>query len=713
MEDAGFTGFSQKDLRAFQALEGEYPHTVENWRGSKDLAAIHRQYPRVSSISKLNETHCLNVPLIIFRFPVLTLPFSVRLCISVYILCELCLPSKNGLTGSTPYREDPMSDQLKAFISRTCETYGKDRSRMMDIVRDVQEEFGCVGGDALDLIAAEVDTHRVEVESVVSFYAFLSETPKGKVIIRLCDDIIDEMSGSATVAKALTEELGIGFGETTADGAISLEHTPCIGMCDQAPALMVNNTVVTSLNGEKARELVQALKADGPDAPLVKIAGDGNNGHELVNAMVCNNIRKSGPVVLADFENGSALKKALVMTPNEIIRDVKTSRLRGRGGAGFPTGMKWDFTRQAEGTSRTVICNADEGEPGTFKDRVILTERPDLIFEGMTIGGYAIGSDSGILYLRAEYAYLRAFLEACLAKRRDAGLLGKHICGKDGFDFDIRIQMGAGAYVCGEETALISSCEGLRGDPKNRPPFPAQKGYMATPTTVNNVETFCCVARILTEGPGWFLQYGEKTCSGTKVLSISGDCSKPGVYELPFGTSLRDVLKLAGGDKAAAVQVGGPSGRMVGPEDYDKTISYDDLATGGSIMVFGPQRDILAIASKFMDFFVEESCGYCTPCRVGNVLLKNKLDDIIAGKGATADLDYLSELCATVKLTSRCGLGQTSPNPVEWTLKSFRPAYEARIKEPGDDVALPSFDINAALAVSEDLIGRKSEIFSN
>lgn len=606
-----------------------------------------------------------------------------------------------------------MSDSLAALVASTCEKFGNDRARMMDIVRAIQEKEGCVSSQALDLIAENIGTHRVEVESVVSFYAFLSSRPKGGIVVRICDDIIDEMKGSDSVVAAFCEELGIEMGGTTEDGKITLEHTPCIGMCDQAPAAILNDVPVTNLDESKARAIARSLKAGGTPGDLITTFGDGNNAHSLVRSMVTNNIRKKGPVVFGDFKSGVAIDKALAMNPAEVIRDVKTSRLRGRGGAGFPTGMKWDFTRQAGGDKRYVICNADEGEPGTFKDRAILTECPDLMFEGMTIAGYAVGSDTGVVYLRGEYAYLRSFLEDVLSKRRENGLLGKNVGGREGFDFDIRIQMGAGAYICGEETALISSCEGQRGDPKNRPPFPAQKGYLASPTTVNNVETFCCVARILDQGPGWFAQMGSQGSAGTKLLSVSGDCTSPGIYEVPFGISLREFLKLAGGENAVAVQVGGPSGQMVGPDDFDKTICYDDLATGGSMMVFGPHRNILEIAAKFMDFFVEESCGYCTPCRAGNVLLQGHLKRILDGRGELEDLDYMQQTGETVKLTSRCGLGQTSPNPILSTLKNFRPAYEVLIKEAKDDGFKAAFDIQEALGDSKGLIGRESVIYND
>jgi len=603
-----------------------------------------------------------------------------------------------------------MSESIDTAVKDICQQCGNDRTRMMDIVEAVQAKFGCVPSRAMDLIAETVGAHRVEVEGVVSFYAFLSTRPTGNVVIRLCDDIIDRMHGADRIGEALSAELGVGFGETTEDGKITLQHAPCIGLSDQAPAALVNDVPVTHLSSDSARRLARELAAGATPAMLVHELGDGNNAHERVRSMVCNNIRKTGEVIFGEMEAGEAIRKAVVLSPAEVIRDLKTARLRGRGGAGFPTGMKWEFARAAEGDTKYVLCNADEGEPGTFKDRVILTERADLMFEGMTIAGYAIGGEVGVVYLRAEYAYLRAYLEKVLADRRAAGLLGKDICGTEGFNFDIRIQMGAGAYICGEETALISSCEGLRGDPKNRPPFPAQSGYMGCPTTVNNVETFCCVARILDEGPGWFAEQGSDGSPGTKLLSVCGDCLSPGVYETPFGIRLNELLAMVGAENAAAVQAGGPSGQMVGPDGYGRRICYEDLATGGSIMVFGPDRNILEVVDYFMAFFVEESCGYCTPCRVGNVLLKQGLEKIMAGDGVPEDLDYLQDLGETVKTASRCGLGQTSPNPILSTLANFRPLYEQLVHERTDG-AQPSFDIRAALAASEAIQGRKSVVY--
>ena len=605
-----------------------------------------------------------------------------------------------------------MANNLERTVGDICGLYGNDPTRMMDIVREVQGRFGHVSGEAMDLIAGAVGSHRVEVESVVSFYSFLSEKRKGTFVIRLCNDVIDKLHGVEKVADAFREELGIEFGESTPDGRFTLEWTPCIGMCDQAPAALVNDKMMTRLSSDSAREIVRALKAGGSEDNLTHLMGDGNNAHPLVKSMVMNNIRERGPVIFAELEQGKALHKALSMSPVEVIKDVKTARLRGRGGAGFPTGMKWEFTRAADGHEKVVICNADEGEPGTFKDRVILTERPDMMFEGMTIAGYAIGAGTGVVYLRGEYAYLRPFLESVLAERRRKNLLGNCILGREDFCFDIRIQMGAGAYICGEETALISSCEGLRGDPKNKPPFPAQKGYLTKPTSVNNVETFCCVSQIIDKGAGWFAEMGSRGSTGTKLLSISGDCTRPGVYELPFGIQVCEMLEKAGAENPYAVQIGGPSGQLIGREDFCRTICYDDIATGGSVMIFSEERNPLMIAHEFMEFFCEESCGYCTPCRAGNELLKERLEVIMKGQGAPEDLDYLQQLGETVAFASRCGLGQTSPNPILSSLRNFRGEYEKLVRKNTDGMQ-PTFDIHKALAAGEELQGRKSVIYTD
>jgi len=593
-------------------------------------------------------------------------------------------------------REVGVSTELECAVAEVCASVGGDRTRLLDVTRALQGRFGCVSPQAMDLVARALGLPRTTVEGVVSFYSFLSAAPKGRVVIRLCDDVVDRLYGYERVLSAFCAELGIELGGTTSDGAITLERTACIGMSDQAPAALVDDVVVTELSSDKAREVVAGLREHMDPRRLVRRLGDGNNAHPLERSMVKNQIQRAGPFLLAELVRGEAIRKAASISPVEVIRAVKTARLRGRGGAGFPTGMKWEYARAAPGERKYVVCNADEGEPGTFKDRVLLTELPDRVFAGMTIAGYAIGARQGILYLRGEYAYLLPFLEDVLARRRADGLLGRNISGKHAFEFDIRIQLGAGAYVCGEETALLSSCEGGRGDPRNRPPFPAQHGYLGCPTVVNNVETLACVTRILEAGPASFCEYGSDQSSGTKLLSLSGDCGRPGVYEVPFGISLREVLALANARDTAAVQVGGPSGQMVGPAEFDRKLGFEDLATGGALVVFGPGRNLVEIAQRYLEFFEDESCGYCTPCRVGNVLLRRGLERVLAGRAEPADLAQLESLGQTIKATSRCGLGQTSPNPLLSSLQRFRPLYEALVR-PGSEGRRRSFDLERAV----------------
>jgi [NiFe] hydrogenase diaphorase moiety large subunit len=604
-----------------------------------------------------------------------------------------------------------VSRDVDKIVKEACAAYGNDDGRLMDILITVQQRMGRVERRAIDRIARHLGVPRVEVEGTVSFYSFFTRRAGGAVIVRLCDDIIDVLQGMPEVADAFEAELGIGMGADTADGAFSLRRTPNIGMSDQAPAALINDVVVTNLTPDRVPGIVERLRAHGDARKLVDSCGDGNNAHPLVRSMVRNNIRKPGEVLLTDFSPGSALSEALSMRPEEIIARLNEAHLRGRGGAGFPAGMKWEFTRRVQAERRYVICNGDEGEPGTFKDRVLLTEYPELTFEGMTIAGYAVGAAEGILYLRREYAYLQDFLESVLEERRGRGLLGRSVAGKSDFDFDIRIQLGAGAYICGEETSLIASCEGRRGDPKTRPPFPTQHGYDGCPSAVNNVETLCCAAKIVLNGADWFRGIGTGDSAGTKLLSVSGDCDAPGVYELPFGVPLGELLEMAGARDAFFAQVGGASGTMVGRGGFERRIGFEDLPTGGAVMVFNRGRDPLHVAAAFMDFFVEESCGYCTPCRVGNVLLRDRLEIVRSGRGERADLVYLEELGRTVKFASRCGLGQTSPNPILTGLENLRDVYEQRCVPPDPAGARRSFDIFENLTEAEAITGRKSEYF--
>jgi [NiFe] hydrogenase diaphorase moiety large subunit len=587
--------------------------------------------------------------------------------------------------------------------------HGRGRPALMDILRDIQQRHRHVSPEATTLVAGELGLQRWEVASFVAFYEFLTTAPTGEVVIRVCNDVVDRMRGHDRVLESFKQALGIDVGETTSDGKITLTTTACIGLSDQAPAALVNDVPVTELSTDRAWQVVRELKAHGDPSRLVTTLGDGNNGHPLVHAMVKNNVQHAGPVLFSAPKRGEALRKAVGVSPLEVIRALKAARLRGRGGAGFPAGMKLEFARAAPGRWKFVFCNADEGEPGTFKDRVLLTERPDRVFAGLTIAGYAIGASEGIVYLRGEYAYLRPFLEDVLQRRRTDGLLGKDVAGRKGFDFDIRIQMGAGAYVCGEESALINSCEGRSGDPRNRPPFPAESGYLGCPSVVNNVETLSCMAKILEEGSASFAQYGASQSTGTKLLSVSGDCWKPGVYEVPFGITLTELLNLAGAAFPQAVQVGGPSGTLVPPEEFGRQICFEDLATGGSVVVFGPERNLLEVVRTYQAFFAHESCGYCTPCRVGNELLIRYLDRVLADRGEADDVTAMTRVATTMKSSSRCGLGQAAGNPVLSSLERFRSLYEASISEdPGGHRR--SFDLEEAVATHGALRGLSPKI---
>lgn len=385
-----------------------------------------------------------------------------------------------------------------------------------------------------------------------------------------------------------------------------------------------------------------------------------------------NKIERKGQVIFSGYKYGEGIKKALSLTPQDILFELKESKLRGRGGAGFPTSTKWMLTAATLDPEKYLICNADEGEPGTFKDRVLLTEYLDLVFDGMVIGGYTIKAKHGILYLRGEYKYMVPDIEAHLEKMRKDNLLGQNILGKEGFNFDIEIRLGTGAYICGEETALIESLEGSRGEARNRPPFPVNRGYMGKPSSVNNVETFANIPFIVLKGGKWYSKLGTEKSTGTKLFSVSGDCEKPGVYELPWGTKVSELLEIVGAKNTKAVQVGGASGQCIPKSQFDRVLAYEDLSTGGSIKIFNENRNMLHILKNFMEFFVEESCGQCVPCRIGNVKLLEGTEMLLKGEFTFEYINKLKDLGRTMKIASKCGLGQSSPNPFLSILENFK-----------------------------------------
>lgn len=586
-----------------------------------------------------------------------------------------------------------MSDKAgidTAALDAIVRRHGQDAANLLQILREVQERFGYLPQQAVSHLAAQLDIPRVRIESVASFYSFLHLQPQGAYRVLFSDNITDRMLGNAELMRQMCQQLWVEPGKVSEDGLVSVDTTSCTGMCDQGPAMLVNGRAITRLTQQRVQEIGQLIRNR---TPLQDWPAD--------FFQVEDNIRRKGLLLGNQLAPGDALRAALGTAG--IVEAIKQSGLRGRGGAGFPTGLKWEACRDAPGAARHVVCNADEGEPGTFKDRVLLTSYADLVFEGMTVCALAVGSQRGFLYLRGEYRYLLEHLQNVLQRRREANLLGNDILGQPGFDFDIDIHLGAGAYICGEESALIESLEGKRGVPRNRPPFPVTHGYLQQPTALDNVETFCQAALAIHMGAENYRAIGTEKSSGSKLVSVSGDCPRPGIYEYPFGVSVREILQDCGAANTRAVQVSGPSGVCLAASEFERRLGFEDLPTAGALMVFDDSRDLFEVARNFVHFFAHESCGFCTPCRVGTSLLKNTMDKIAAGHGTQYDLHEIENLDHVLQTTSHCGLGRTACNPVLHTLKHFRPAYESRLKSLDFE---PGFDLDGALARARQMTGR-------
>ena len=578
------------------------------------------------------------------------------------------------------------------MLDPILDRHDRNPRHLMQILRQAQERLDYIPPWAVDYLAGALGLARTQVQAVIDFYAFFYDSPRGKYRILFSDNVIDQMQGNAALLSHMLSRLGLAQGQVSGDALVSVDTTSCTGMCDQGPALLVNNYPVTRLTSQRVEQVCDLVKKQTPLAQWPA---------ELFH--VDDNIRRKDVLLMADMANGQALKRAIALGPQGMLAEMKASNFRGRGGAGFTTAVKWEACRNAPGDARYLVCNADEGEPGTFKDRVLLASYAERVFEGMTIAGYVIGAAKGLVYLRAEYRYLLEKLEATLQARRKAGLLGKDILGQKGFDFDIEIHMGAGAYICGEETALLESLEGKPGNPRIRPPFPVTHGYLGKPTVVNNVETLAKATLIAQNGGAWYHGLGTKLSTGTKLLSISGDCDRPGIYEYPFGVRIAQVLEDCGARNAMAVQVGGASGTCVARHEFGRKIAFEDVSTSGALMVFGNNRDMFEVARNFMHFFRHESCGFCTPCRVGTTLMCNTMDKIASGKGTAYEMNELSRLHQLLSAASHCGLGQSAGRAVNDTLLKFRPSYDRRLKQKDFE---PAFDLDAALAPAREITAR-------
>ena len=514
-------------------------------------------------------------------------------------------------------------------------------------------------------------------------------------------------SNSPAIAKALEAELEA----KGLQDEIKIVHTGCFGLCALGPIMIVypEGIFYSRVKVEDVPEIVEEHLLKGrPVQRLVYsdpaknavVSGDITSLSEtrfyksqkrvaLRNCGVIDPENIDEYIAMHGYE---ALGKALTeLTPDDVIKEILDSGLRGRGGGGFPTGRKWQFAKASVSDKKYVVCNADEGEPGAFMDRSVLEGDPHAVLEAMAIAGYAIGADEGYIYVRAEYPIAVARLQIAIKQAHEYGLLGKDIFGT-GFNFDIKLRLGAGAFVCGEETALLTSIEGNRGEPRPRPPFPAVKGLFGQPTIINNVETFANVAQIILNGAKWFASMGTEKSKGTKIFALGGKITHTGLVEIPMGTTLRTIIEEIGGGcpngkKFKAVQTGGPSGGCIPASLIDTPVDYDTLTAMGCMMgsggmiVMDEDNCMVDIAKFFLGFIVDESCGKCTPCRIGTRRMLDILTRITEGKGQDGDIERLEELANTIKATALCGLGQTAPNPVLATIKFFRDEYEAHIYE--------------------------------
>lgn len=501
--------------------------------------------------------------------------------------------------------------------------------------------------------------------------------------------------------------------------------TGCFGFCEQGPIVKIEpeNVFYVRVGPKDAKDIIDEHIIKGRKVerllykePYEKEKIDTQENIPFYKKQLRIALRNCGLVnpediyeyiALGGYE---ALGKAITkMSRDEVIETVKKSKLRGRGGGGFPTGIKWEIAKKQKSDVKFIVCNGDEGDPGAFMDRSILEGDPHSVIEAMAIGGYAIGADKGIIYIRAEYPLAIKRLKTALEQARELGLLGKNIFETD-FSFDIDIKYGAGAFVCGEETALINSCEGKRGEPNYKPPYPAEEGYWGYPTCVNNVETFSNIPPIITKGADWFLSIGTENSKGTKVFALAGKINNVGLVEVPMGITLREIIYdigggIQGGKKFKAVQTGGPSGGVITENELDTPIDYDNLLGIGSMMgsggmiVMDETDNMVDIAKFYLEFTMDESCGRCTPCRIGTKRLYEMLNKITSGKATMADLDAMKQLAYMIKDSSLCGLGQTAPNPVISTMKYFWDEYLALIKDVDNPQGEGKFEVKNKIGI--------------
>jgi len=528
------------------------------------------------------------------------------------------------------------------------------RSGLLPALHAAQKIYGWISEPVASEIARSLRVPLADVHGVIEFYSLFYNKPTSKHVIRVCADVACALKDAEGILNHLCAHHGLEPGQTTEDLTLTIEPSPCLGLCEHAPVALMDDLAETNINLQK-----DSYQLGRPPSWVY--------GSIRLLTTNCGNDTTS----LEKYGEYTALKKANGMKPEDVIAEIKASGLVGRGGAAFPTGVKWDGAAKATADQKYVICNADESEPGTFKDRVLLIDDPHRTIEGMCITAYAIGASKGYIYIRAEYPYIVPVLETALNEARDAGYLGK--------DFDIEVRVGAGAYICGEETALFESIEGKRGFPRVKPPFPTTHGVFGKPTVINNVETLCNVPLIIAQGSAEFRQIGTEKSPGPKLFCVSGDVVKTGVYEVPFGVTLRELLEMAGGvangKKLQSVLFGGAAGAFATTEHLDVKMTFEDLRGvglplgSGVVMVFDETRDMRQVLKSLGHFFAHESCGKCYPCQMGTQRQKEILDRVASRDVVEGDFVRLQDVGWTMTDASLCGLGQTAASAVLSAMK--------------------------------------------
>jgi NADH-quinone oxidoreductase subunit F len=587
----------------------------------------------------------------------------------------------------------PIPEALEAKFAALVTRYPVKRSALVPMLLYAQDAFGHISDEMIAEIARRLDLNTLQVTETLAYYSMLRRKPAGRYHVQVCTNISCMLRGANKIYEHVQTRLGVGHKETTSDGKFSLEEVECIGACTGAPAMQVNYDFYEELTPEKVDNLLAQFEAGRVPKGAPYTGGSIHERHPAETPVTSRRfgIQNSATIdVYRKHEGYQALEKALKqMTPEQITDEVKKSNLRGRGGAGFPAGMKWTFVPKDTSKPKYIIANADESEPGTCKDRPLMEFDPHQLIEGIVIAGRAVDAHQGYIYIRGEYRYVQEIVDRALAEAYRAGYLGKNILGS-GFDFDLVTHTGAGAYECGEESALMESLEGKRGYPRIRPPFPAVIGLYGCPTVINNVETLSSVPAVILKGGEWYAGLGTPRNGGTRMFCVSGHVNKPGIYELPMGFNLRRMIEevaggIRGGKKLKAVIPGGSSCPLLKAEETDIPMDFDSLAKAGSmlgsggVVVIDEETCMVDLARRIMHFYAHESCGWCIPCREGTMWLRKMLDRFHGGGGRPEDIPMFGELAKNMLGRTFCPLGDAAALPTISIANKWRHEFEEHL----------------------------------